>query len=68
MIYLNYLGTYLEPIIFQHLTHVKRELNSMADRLAIFKASPNRQLLPHRPDFTFQSLYRPHIPDNIESW
>jgi hypothetical protein len=40
----------------------------MADRLAIFAASPNRQLLPHRPDCTFQSLYRPHIPENIESW
>jgi hypothetical protein len=24
--------------------------------------------MPHRPDCTFQSLYRPHIPDNIESW
>jgi hypothetical protein len=51
-----------------NITHVKRELNSMADRLAIFAASPNRQLLPQRPDCTFQSLYRPHIPDNIESW
>jgi hypothetical protein len=51
-----------------NITHVKRELNSMADRLAVFAASPNRQLLPHRPDCTFQSLYRPHIPDNIESW
>ena len=50
------------------ITHVKRELNLMADRLAIFAASPNRQLLPHRPDCTFQSLYHPHIPDNIESW
>jgi hypothetical protein len=40
----------------------------MADRLAIFVASPTRQLLPHRPNCTFQSLYRPHIPDNIESW
>jgi ribonuclease HI len=51
-----------------NVTHVKRELNSMADRLAVFAASPTRQLLPHRPDCTFQSLYRPHIPDNIESW
>jgi ribonuclease HI len=51
-----------------NITHVKRELNSMADQLAIFAASPNRQLMPHRNDCTFQSLYRPHIPDNIESW
>jgi hypothetical protein len=40
----------------------------MADRLAIFVASLNQQLLPQRTDCTFQSLYRPHIPDNIESW
>jgi ribonuclease HI len=51
-----------------NITHVKRELNSMDDRLVVFAASPTRQLLPHRPDCTFQSLYRPHIPDNIESW
>jgi hypothetical protein len=59
-------------LILNHLsfniTHVKRELNSMAYWLAIFAASPNRQLLPHRPDCTFQSLYRLHILDNIESW
>jgi hypothetical protein len=24
--------------------------------------------MPHRPNCTFQSLYHPHIPDNIESW
>jgi hypothetical protein len=40
----------------------------MDDQLVVFAASPNRQLLPQRPDCTFQSLYRPHIPDNIESW
>jgi ribonuclease HI len=51
-----------------NITHVKRELNSRADRLAIFAASPNRKLLPHIPNCTFQSLYHPHIPDNIESW
>ena len=38
----------------------------MSDRLAIFAASPNRQILPHIPDCTFQSLYHPHIPDNIQ--
>jgi hypothetical protein len=38
------------------------------DNLVVFATSPNQQLLPHRPDRTFQSLYRPHIPDNLESW
>jgi ribonuclease HI len=50
------------------ITHVKRELNSMDDRLAIFATSPTRQLLPQRRDCTFQSLYHPHILDNVESW
>ena len=40
----------------------------MVDHLAIFAASPNRQLLPHEPECTFQSLYHPHILENIESW
>jgi ribonuclease HI len=51
-----------------NITHVKRELNSMTDMLAIFAASPTQQLLPQRPDCTFQSLYHPHIPNNVESW
>jgi ribonuclease HI len=55
-------------LLYFNITHFKRELNSMADRLDFFAASHNRQLLPHRPDCTFQSLYRPHIPDNVESW
>jgi ribonuclease HI len=51
-----------------NITHVKRELNSLVDRLVVFVSSPNRKLLLHIHDSTFQSLYRPHIPDNIESW
>jgi ribonuclease HI len=51
-----------------NITHVKRELNSMVDRLVVFPASPTWHILLQRPDCTFQSLYHPHIPDNIESW
>jgi ribonuclease HI len=50
-----------------NITHVKMELNSMDDRLAVFAASPTRQLLPQRPECTFKYLYLPHIPNNIES-
>jgi hypothetical protein len=39
----------------------------MDDWLAVFATSPNRQCFPHRPNCTFQSLYHPHILDNIES-
>jgi ribonuclease HI len=50
------------------ITHVKRELNSMDDKLAVFATSPTRQIFPQRPDCMFQYLYCPHIPDNMESW
>jgi hypothetical protein len=40
----------------------------MVDRLVVFVASPNQKLLPQRSDCTFQSLYLPHISDNVESW
>jgi hypothetical protein len=40
----------------------------MDDRLVVFAASPTRQLLPKILDCTFQYLYHPHIPDNLESW
>jgi hypothetical protein len=48
-------------------THVKRELNSMVDRLVVLAESPTQQLLTQRYDCTFQSLYRPHIPNIVES-
>jgi ribonuclease HI len=51
-----------------NITNVKRELNSMDDWLVIFAVSPNQKLMPQRPDCNFQSLYHPHIPNNIESW
>jgi ribonuclease HI len=51
-----------------NITHVKKELNSMVDRSTVFAASPNQQPLPHKLDYSFQSLYHPHIPDNVESW
>jgi ribonuclease HI len=57
----------ISNLLYFNITLVKREFNSMADRLVVFAASPTWQLLPQRPDCTFQSLYRLHIPDNIES-
>jgi ribonuclease HI len=58
----------ISNLISFNITHIKRELNSMAVRLVVFAASPTRQLLPQRPDFSFQYLYHPHIPDSVESW
>jgi ribonuclease HI len=58
----------ISNLLYFNITHVKSELNSMDDMLAVFAASPTRQLLPQRPYCTFHSLYCPHIPDNIDSW
>jgi ribonuclease HI len=58
----------ISNLLYFKITHVKRELNSMVDRLVVFAASSNQQPLPHRLDCSFQSLYRSHIPDNVESW
>jgi hypothetical protein len=43
-------------------------LNSIADRLVVFAASPTQQLLPHWPDCAFQSLHRSYISENEELW
>jgi ribonuclease HI len=58
----------ISKLLSFNITHVKRELNSMADGLVVFATSPTQKLLPQRPDCTFQYLYRPRIPDNVESW
>jgi hypothetical protein len=40
----------------------------VASRLVVFATSPNQQILPHMPDYSFQSLYHPYIHGNVESW
>jgi hypothetical protein len=40
----------------------------MVDRLVVFTASPNQQLLSHRHNCAFQSLYLPCILENGGSW
>jgi hypothetical protein len=57
----------ISNLISFNITHVRRELNSISDHLAFFVASPDLLLFAHRPDCTFQYIYCPHIPDNIES-
>jgi ribonuclease HI len=50
-----------------NITHIRRELNSMAGSLAIFVASLNQQLFPHRPECSFLPLYFSYIPGNVGS-
>jgi ribonuclease HI len=66
--YSQTVSTLISNLLSFNITHVKRELNSVVGWLAVFAASPNQKLLPHRPDCSFQSLYLPYIPDNVESW
>jgi ribonuclease HI len=49
-------------------THIRRDMNSMEDRLVVFTTIPTTQLLHQRPDCTFMSLYRPPFMGNVESW
>jgi hypothetical protein len=51
-----------------NITHVNREINSMANRLVVFAASPSQYIFPQRLDCMLQFPYGTHIPDNIESW
>jgi ribonuclease HI len=55
-------------LLYFNITHVKKELNSMADRLVVFTTSPTQQLLPHKSDCAFQSLHHPYIPEKEGSW
>jgi ribonuclease HI len=49
-IYTQVVWMLISNLLSFNITHVKRELNSMVDRLVIFAASHTRQLLPQRHD------------------
>jgi ribonuclease HI len=66
--YIQTVWALISNLLSFNITHVKRELNSLVDKLFVFTASSNRQPLPHKHDFSFQSLYRSHILDNVEYW
>jgi hypothetical protein len=66
--YTQVVWTLIQNLLSFNITHIKREFNSMVDRLDFFAASPTRKLIPQRPDCTFLSLFRPNIPNNEESW
>jgi ribonuclease HI len=57
----------ISNLLYFNITHIRRDLNSMVDRLVVFAANPTWKLLPERPDCTFMSLHRPHFLDNVES-
>ena len=50
------------------ISHVKRNLNAVADNLVVYAACPDKHSLIERPNCSVISLYRPHLPDNEESW
>jgi ribonuclease HI len=47
--YIQTVRALISNLLSFNITHVKRELNSMVDRLVVFAASPTQQLLPQRP-------------------
>jgi ribonuclease HI len=51
--YTQVVWMFISNLLSFNITHVKRELNSMVDRLVVFVTSPTRQLLPKRLDCTF---------------
>jgi ribonuclease HI len=51
-----------------NITHIRKELNSIVDRLVVFAASPTQQILPHWPDCAFQYLHHSYISENEELW
>jgi hypothetical protein len=55
-------------ILSFNITHIRRDLNSMENRLVVFETIPTRQFLPERTYCAFMSLYRPHFPSNIQSY
>jgi ribonuclease HI len=67
----QYSQTYWELVsnlLSFNITYVRKDLNSTTNQLVLFAASPTQQLLPHWPDFTFQSSHRPYFPDHVGSW
>jgi ribonuclease HI len=51
-----------------NITQVNKELNSMSYQLDVFVATPNQQLLPHRPNYAFQYLLCPYIHEKEGFW
>jgi hypothetical protein len=51
-----------------NITHVRKELNSIADQLAFFPTSPTQYLLPHWLDCDLQYLHCPYISESEEFW
>jgi hypothetical protein len=66
--YTQFVWMFISNMLSFNITYVKRELNSMVDMLVVFASSPTKQILPQRSDCMFQSLYCPHILDNVGSW
>jgi ribonuclease HI len=48
--YTQVVWTLIQNMLYFNITHIKRELNSITDRLVVFVASPTRKLFPQRHD------------------
>jgi ribonuclease HI len=66
--YSQIVSTLVSNLVSFNTTHVRKELNSIADRLVVFAASPTQQLLPHWPDCALQYLHHSYISKNEKFW
>lgn len=66
--YIDTINQSIEHFLSFNLTHIRRKLNAVADKLAVFASSPSRQLLREQPSIEVISLYRPFVQDNERSW
>jgi ribonuclease HI len=63
--YSQIVWTLVSNLLSFNITHVKKDLNSIVDRLVVFAASPTQQILPCWPDCDFQSLDHSYILDYV---
>jgi len=62
--YIDVISQFIECLLSFNLTHIRRELNAVADKLAVFASSPSWQLLREWTSVEVICLYRHFVPDN----
>lgn len=51
-----------------NIAHINWSMNTIVDCLAMYVARPRYFDLINKPDCNVVTLYKPHLPDNEESW
>lgn len=51
-----------------NITHISQNMNTIIDGLSMFTTRPYKFDMANKLDFPVITLYRPHLPNNDESW